>query len=370
MTELNKTIFHALHLEAGAKMVPFAGYDMPVQYPLGVKKEHLHTRQHAGLFDVSHMGQIRISGHDVPQLLEALMPVDIIDLPINKQRYGLFTTENGAVLDDLMITHANDHYFLVVNAACKSQDIDHLQQHLSGCNIEVLTDHALLALQGPDAKRVMAELAPDSTQMTFMTAASLNIEGIECFVTRSGYTGEDGFEISVPNAQAERLAKILLAYKQVEWIGLGARDSLRLEAGLCLYGQELTLEHSPIESSLLWAISKIRRPNEARAGNYLGASTIGKHILNGVSKKRVGIRPLGKMPVREGVELFDHQQQKIGYVSSGGFGPSTNTPIAMAFVETEYATIGTQIIASVRNKHVDVEVVKLPFVQQNYYRGE
>lgn len=366
---LQKTALHALHLEAGAKMVPFAGYEMPVQYPLGVKKEHLHTREKAGLFDVSHMGQVRLKGNSAAEQLEKLVPVDIIDLPENKQRYALFTNEQGGVLDDLMVTNAGDHLYLVVNAACKAQDIQHLKDHLQDVEVEVLEDHALLALQGPKAKDVLAELAPESKQMTFMTAAKLTIAGINCFVTRSGYSGEDGFEISVQNADAEALAKALLAYDFVEWIGLGARDSLRLEVGLCLYGHELDTETSPIEASLIWAISKNRRPGGEREGGYPGADIIGQHISNGVSRKRVGIRALGKMPIRDGVELFNATNDKIGVITSGGFGPSANGPVAMASVAADYATLETKLFALVRNKKVEVEVAKLPFVPQNYYRG-
>lgn len=270
---LLKTPLHALHLELGARMVPFAGYDMPVQYPLGVLKEHLHTREHAGLFDVSHMGQIRLRGAQAAQGLETLVPVDILDLPVGMQRYAMFTNEQGGILDDLMVANlGNDTLFLVVNAACKEQDLAHLRQHLGDrCEIEPLFEsRALLALQGPDAVHVLARLAPDVAKMTFMQFAPVKLMGADCYVSRSGYTGEDGFEISVPREQAEALARHLLDQPEVKAIGLGARDSLRLEAGLCLYGHDMNEATTPIEASLLWAISKARRADGPRAGGFPG----------------------------------------------------------------------------------------------------
>ena len=367
---LKHTALFNLHQRLGAKLVPFAGYEMPVHYPLGIKKEHLHTRAQAGLFDVSHMGQIRLRGKRAAAALERLVPVDIIDLPKGCQRYALFTNEQGGVLDDLMVTNAGDHLFLVVNAGCKEQDIAHLQLHLKDqCEIEVLTNHALLALQGPAAAHVLAELAPESAEMVFMTARTLVLNGVECLVSRSGYTGEDGFEISVPNQHAEALAQLLLANELVEMIGLGARDSLRLEAGLCLYGHELTPAITPVEASLLWALSKTRRPDGARAGGYMGAEKILAQIANGVERKRVGLKPLGKMPVREGAELVDEAGNVVGFVSSGGFGVSLNAPVAMGYLPTELAQAGTLVNALVRNKSVPMQVVTLPFVKPNYYRG-
>ena len=369
-TDLKQTPLHDLHLELGAKMVPFAGYEMPVQYPLGIKKEHLHTREKAGLFDVSHMGQVILKGQGAARALERLVPVDIVDLGEMRQRYALFTNENGGVMDDLMVTNTGEHLFLVVNAACKQQDIAHLQTHLADqCQIEILENKALLALQGPMAGQVLAELAPESAEMTFMTAKNLQIDGIDCFVTRSGYTGEDGFEISVENDQADALARKLLANEHVEAIGLGARDSLRLEAGLCLYGNDLSNEITPIEASLLWALSKPRRAEGERPGGYIGADVIMQQIQDGVDRKRVGIKALGKMPVRDGVELVDENDQVIGSVSSGGFGPAFGGPVAMGYVSTEMAQEGVKLDALVRGKKVPVEVVKLPFVKQNYYRG-
>ena len=367
---LKQTALYELHQALGAKLVPFAGYEMPVQYPLGIKQEHLHTRAKAGLFDVSHMGQIRLKGKRAAAALERLVPVDIIDLPLMCQRYALLTNEQGGVMDDLMVTNAGDHLFLVVNAGCKEQDIQHLTMHLKDqCEIEVLNDHALLALQGPAAAEVLAALAPESTEMVFMTAKTLTINGVECFVTRSGYTGEDGFEISLPNRHAQALAKILLAHESVEMIGLGARDSLRLEAGLCLYGHELTDDISPLEASLLWALSKVRRVDGERPGGYIGANVIMAQMTQGVTRKRVGLKPLGKMPVRDGADLVDENQQVIGFVSSGGFGVSLNAPIAMGYLPSHLTKVGTMVTAIVRKKHVPMQVVKLPFVKQNYYRG-
>jgi len=369
-SSLQQTPLYNLHQELGAKLVAFAGYEMPVQYPLGIKKEHLHTRQKAGLFDVSHMGQIRLKGKRAAKALERLVPVDIIDISEMCQRYALFTNEQGGVMDDLMVTNAGDYLFLVVNAGCKAQDIQHLKMHLQDqCEIDVLEDHALLALQGPKAGEVLAKLAPESKEMVFMTAKNLVINGINCFVTRSGYTGEDGFEISVANNDAENLARVLLADDAVEAIGLGARDSLRLEAGLCLYGHDLDNDITPVEASLLWALSKPRRAEGARPGGYIGAETIMAQIQNGVDRKRVGLKPQGKMPVRDGAEIVDENDHVIGLVTSGGFGVSLNCPVAMGYVPTELAKEGTVLQSVVRNKKVPLEVVKLPFVKQNYYRG-
>ena len=368
--ELLKTALHDLHVELGAKMVAFAGYAMPVQYPLGIVKEHKHTRENAGLFDVSHMGQLRISGEQAAAALESLMPVDIVDLALMKQRYALLTNEQGGVMDDLMVTNAGDYLFVVVNAACKQQDIEHLQQHIGDdCEIEVLEDHALLALQGPQAGAVLGRLAPGSKDMVSMTAKQLEIDGISCFITRSGYTGEDGFEISVHNDQAERLARTLLVQPEVEAVGLGARDSLRLEAGLCLYGHDLDRHTTPVESSLLWALSKSRRADGERPGGYPGADIIMRQISEGVERKRVGLKPEGRMPVREGAVIVSRDDVEVGKVTSGGFGPSVDGPVAMGYVRTDLAAIDTRLFALVRGKEVPVTVVKLPFVQQRYYRG-
>ncbi|KRP47685.1 glycine cleavage system aminomethyltransferase GcvT [Pseudomonas poae] len=369
---LLKTPLHALHLELGARMVPFAGYDMPVQYPLGVMKEHLHTREHAGLFDVSHMGQIRLSGANAAKALESLVPVDIIDLPVGMQRYAMFTNEQGGILDDLMVANlGNDELFLVVNAACKDQDLAHLRKHIGEqCSIEPLFEaRALLALQGPAAVKVLARLAPEVTRMTFMQFASVRLLGVDCYVSRSGYTGEDGFEISVPAANAESLARSLLAETEVQPIGLGARDSLRLEAGLCLYGHDMNTETTPIEASLLWAISKARRSDGARAGGFPGAEKIFSQQQTGVTRKRVGLLPQERTPVREGAEVVDEQGTVIGTICSGGFGPSLGGPLAMGYLDSAFTALDTEVSALVRGKKVPLRVSKMPFVPQRYYRG-
>ena len=370
-TEIRTTPFHKMHVNAGAKMVPFAGYEMPVSYPLGIKKEHNHTRERAGLFDVSHMGQIRLSGEHAMSALESLVPVDIIDLPLMRTRYALFTTENGGVLDDLMVTNLGDNdLFLVVNAACKEADYDHLKNHLgASCEIEFYDDLALLALQGPKAAMVLSEFVPSVKEMTFMTAKQTMLNDIDCFITRSGYTGEDGYEISVSAKDAESLASSLLSSEEVEWVGLGARDSLRLEAGLSLYGHELDISHSPVESSLNWALSKARRLGGEREGNYLGSKVIMNQIENGSDTKVVGLIPEGRMPVRDGAIIQDENGNQIGYVTSGGFGPTLNKPISIARLETKFTNSHSKIFALVREKKIAVEIVKLPFVKHNYYRG-
>ncbi len=369
--ELLSTPLHALHIEAGAKMVPFAGYDMPVQYPLGVKKEHLHTREAAGLFDVSHMGQLRLHGKGAAEVLESLVPVDIIDLPEGKQRYAFFTNEEGGILDDLMVANLGDHLFVVVNAACKSQDIAHLEAHLpSGVELEVINDRALLALQGPKAAEVLARLQPAVSDMVFMDIQQIAIDGVECIVSRSGYTGEDGYEISVPADQASAFANKLTSFDEVEWIGLGARDSLRLECGLCLYGHDLDTTTTPVEASLLWGIQPVRRIGGAREGGFPGADIILKQIqTKDVSRKRVGLVGQTKAPVREGTELFDGNGEKIGIVTSGTAGPTAGKPVSMAYIQTDFAAIGTEVFAEVRGKMLQMTVEKMPFVPQRYYRG-
>lgn len=367
---LARTPLYDLHVELGARMVPFAGYEMPVQYPTGVLKEHNHTRTQAGLFDVSHMGQVRLSGPDAAAALETLVPVDIVDLPLNMQRYAMFTNEQGGILDDLMVSNGGDHLFVVVNAACKQQDVAHLRKHIADrCGIEELGDRALLALQGPAAGAVMARLAPQTAKMIFMQTTRLTLAGVECFVSRSGYTGEDGFEISVPGDKAEELARLLLAQPEVAPIGLGARDSLRLEAGLCLYGHDMGETTSPVEASLSWALSKARRYDGARPGGYLGADVIMRQLAEGVARKRVGLLVKDRMPVREGAELVGPEGNVIGKVTSGGFGPTLGGPVAMGYVDMAHANIGAALQAIVRGKPVPVEVAKTPFVPQRYYRG-
>lgn len=365
------TPLHALHLEMGGKMVPFAGYEMPVQYQLGVRKEHLHCRQAAGLFDVSHMGQLRLIGENAAQALESLVPVDIVDLQSGKQRYAFFTNEQGGINDDLMVANFADHLFVVVNAACKDADVAHLQANLpADVQLEVITDRALLALQGPQAAQVLAKLNPAVNDMVFMDALKMQLAGVECYVSRSGYTGEDGFEISVPAPQAQQLARELLAYEDVEWIGLGARDSLRLECGLCLYGHDLDTTTTPVEASLLWAISKNRREDGLRAGGFPGDKLILEQIKNkDVTRKRIGLVGMTKAPVREGTLLFDAQDNEIGKVTSGTYGPSKEMPVAMAYVATKFNVIGTEIFALVRGKKLAMTVEKMPFVAQRYYRG-
>ncbi|WP_269620856.1 glycine cleavage system aminomethyltransferase GcvT [Zhongshania sp. BJYM1] len=364
------TPLNALHRELSAKMVPFAGYDMPVQYPLGVLKEHLHVRNAAGLFDVSHMGQIRVSGPNVAAELEKLMPQDVIGLPENRQRYGLLTNEQGGILDDLMFANCGDDFLLIVNAACKRQDFAWLKQHLpADIKMEMLEDQGLLALQGPQARQVLSRLAPETATMIFMDTADCMIGGISCWLSCSGYTGEDGFEISVAPEQTEALARLLLAEPEVEFIGLGARDSLRLEAGLCLYGHDMDETISPISANLLWSISKARRPDGVRSGGYPGDSFISSQLANGVTEKRVLLDVEGKAPVREGAEIVTTSGETVGRVTSGGFGPSIGRPIVMAYVATAALNSDESLFASVRGKQLPVTLRKTPFVEQRYYRG-
>ena len=364
------TPLHALHTELGARMVPFGGYDMPVQYPKGILAEHRHTRVAAGLFDVSHMGQVLLKGDAADAALESLVPVDIVDLGLFKQRYALFTNEAGGILDDLMVTRREHDLFLVVNAACKHQDIAHLQQHIgSRCTVEPLPEQALLALQGPQAVTALARLNPGVQRLVFMTGGHFALDGIDCFVTRSGYTGEDGFEISVPGNQAERLARALLAQPEVQPIGLGARDTLRLEAGLCLYGHDIDTTTTPVEGALTWAIQKVRRAGGARAGGYPGASVIDTQLAQGASRKRVGLIGSERVPVREGAQLVDANGAVIGQVTSGSLGPSVNQPVALAYVGTAHAAVGTAVFALVRDKKVPLTVAPLPFVPNGYFRG-
>ncbi|OPX54985.1 aminomethyltransferase [Oceanospirillum multiglobuliferum] len=369
--DLKQTPLYNLHKELGARMVPFAGYEMPVQYPLGVKKEHIHTREQAGLFDVSHMGQVKLTGENAAKALEALVPVDIIDLPVGKQRYAFFTNENGGIMDDLMVTNYGDCIYVVVNAACKEQDIAHMRANLGDdVQLEVLDDAALVALQGPMAATALSRLAPEVAGMVFMDAKAVTIDGVECLVSRSGYTGEDGYEISIPSAEAERLCRLFLAQPEVEAIGLGARDSLRLESGLCLYGHDIDTTTTPLEGSLIWAISKARRAEGERAGGFPGAEVILSQIANkNWTRKRVGLLGEGRAPIREGAELFDAEGNKIGVVTSGTFGPSIDKPVAMGYVATEFSALDTQVFASVRGKMLPMIVGRMPFIEQRYYRG-
>lgn len=367
------TPLNALHLELGARMVPFAGYSMPVQYPAGLMSEHLHTRKAAGLFDVSHMGQLRLVGSDAAAAFESLMPVDVIDLPVGKQRYGMLLNDDGGILDDLMFFRvAQDELFVIVNGACKVADIAHISDRIGHrCQVQPLPDHGLLALQGPLAATVLARLAPGVEKLVFMTGGRFSIAGCECFVTRSGYTGEDGFEISVPGLQAEKLARALLSHPEVQPIGLGARNSLRLEAGLCLYGNDIDTTTTPPEAGLNWAVQKVRRTGGARAGGFPGAEKILAQIDQPqiLPRKRVGLVALERVPVREHTELQSLDGQRIGEVTSGLLGPSVNAPIAMGYVEPAHSSIGTRINAMVRGKAVPMEVRALPFLPANYYRG-
>ncbi|MBL8309329.1 MAG: glycine cleavage system aminomethyltransferase GcvT [Burkholderiales bacterium] len=368
---LLRTPLYDLHVSLGARMVPFAGYDMPVQYPLGVLKEHLHTRAHAGLFDVSHMGQLELHGPDAANALESLVPVDVIGIPAGKQRYALFTNDAGGILDDLMIFNTGSYLHVVVNAACKTQDIAHLKKHIGNrCEIKVRDDLALLALQGPGAEAALKGIATGEVPATFMAGGRLLIAGVDCLITRSGYTGEDGFEISVPASQSEALAKALLAQPNVQPIGLGARDSLRLEAGLCLYGHDLDTTTTPVEASLTWAMQKVRRTGGERAGGFPGAGVILGQLDNPstVKRKRVGLKPEGRAPIREGVELQDGARNKIGVVTSGGFGPTVNGPVIMAYVDAAHAAVGTQISAMLRGTPTPVTVVGMPFAPHGYKR--
>lgn len=373
---LKSTPLHGLHVSLGGKMVPFAGYDMPVQYPAGVLKEHLHTRSSAGLFDVSHMGQIALrpkSGkvEDAARALERLVPQDIVAIAPGRQRYAQFTNAEGGILDDLMVANFGDHLFLVVNAACKSGDEAHLRAKLSDdCIIDSLADRALIALQGPKAESALAKLCAEAPSMKFMDSGPRKVAGIDCFVSRSGYTGEDGFEISVPAGDAERLAKTLLDNPDVLPIGLGARDSLRLEAGLCLYGHDIDTTTTPVEAGLEWSVQKSRRTGGARAGGFPGTEKILAHFDHGASRRRVGLRTEGRAPVREGALLFADatSSEPIGKVTSGGFGPSLNAPVAMGYVPTASSAIDTKLFAEVRGQRLAVQIATMPFVKNTYKR--
>jgi aminomethyltransferase len=372
---LKKTPLHALHLSLGARMVPFAGYDMPVQYPAGVMKEHLHTRAEAGLFDVSHMGQVIVkaksgSYEDAALALESLVPVDILGLAEGRQRYGFFTDDTGCILDDLMITHLDDHLFIVVNASCKEADLAHLQAHIGDqCDITLL-NRALIALQGPRAVEVLAELWADVAAMKFMDVRHCRLHDVSCLVSRSGYSGEDGFEISIPVDKAEDVTMRLLEHPDVQAIGLGARDSLRLEAGLCLYGNDIDTTTSPVEAALEWAMQKARRGNGARAGGFPGSGRILSELENGAARRRVGLKPEGKAPVRGHAKLYADAEGKveIGEVTSGGFGPSVEGPVAMGYVPLSHAAAGTLVYAEVRGKYLPTTVSALPFVTPTYKR--
>ena len=366
------TPLHALHLELGARMVPFAGYAMPVQYPAGLMAEHRHTRSAAGLFDVSHMGQLRLVGPDAAAAFESLMPVDVIGLGVGKQRYGLLLSDTGTILDDLMFVNRGDDLFVIVNGACKAADIAHIQARIgTRCTVQPLPEQALLALQGPQAVAALSRLVPGVERLVFMTGARFTWQGTELFLTRSGYTGEDGFEISVPATAASALARALLAQPKVKPIGLGARNSLRLEAGLCLYGNDIDTTTTPVEAALGWAMQKVRRTGGTRAGGFPGAERV-LGQLNGaapLTRKRVGLIAQERVPVREHTELQDLAGRRVGEVTSGLLGPTCDQPVAMGYVETALAASGTRLQALVRGKPVPMVVADLPFVPTRYYRG-
>ncbi|WGT63573.1 glycine cleavage system aminomethyltransferase GcvT [Variovorax paradoxus] len=380
---LLKTPLHDLHVELGARMVPFAGYSMPVQYPAGLMAEHKHTRDAAGLFDISHMGQLRLVGPDAAAAFETLMPVDVIDLAPGKQRYGLLLNDEGGILDDLMFfNEGHGSIFVIVNGACKVADLAHIQQKIGArCDVQPMPDHALLALQGPQAATVLARLSPGIERFVFMTGGAVKIGGIPAFATRSGYTGEDGFEISVAGKDADALARLLLAQPEVKPIGLGARNSLRLEAGLCLYGNDIETTTTPVEASLNWAIQKVRRTGGAREGGFPGAAKVlaqlaaatagaaGRTDHDTLKRKRVGLVALERVPVRDGTLLQSFEGRDIGIVTSGLLGPTADRPVAMGYVATAFSEPGTRVQAIVRGKPVPMEVSTLPFVPARYYRG-
>ena len=367
---LSTTPLHGLHLELGAKMVAFAGYDMPVSYPAGIIAEHRHCRASAALFDVSHMGQLRLVGAEAAKALETLVPMDVAGLAAGQQRYAFFTNSNGGLLDDLMITRRADDLLLIVNAACKAADIKHLVTHIGHrCTVQPLPDRALLALQGPKAVHALARLNPAVTSLTFMTGVPVLLAGADCFVTRSGYTGEDGFEISVPASHAETLARALLALPEVRPAGLGARDTLRLEAGLCLYGHDIDATTTPIEAGLGWAIQKLRRNGGARPGGYPGAAVIDGQFATGPRTRRVGLLGLERVPVREGAVIVDGHGHKLGRVTSGTLSPTVNEPIAMAYLAANHALPHHEVYAEVRGKRQPMRVSAMPFAPHRYFRG-
>ncbi|MCX2561597.1 glycine cleavage system aminomethyltransferase GcvT [Acetobacter farinalis] len=369
------TPLYNLHVDAGGKMVPFAGYAMPLNYADGIMAEHRHVRTHAGLFDVSHMGQVRLrarsgDGAAAAHALERLVPADIVSLKSGRQRYTQFTNEKGGILDDLMVARMGESLLLVINAACKAADIAHLQDELADCLVEVLEDRALLALQGPEAEAALARLAPSVRDMTFMEVREVDVGGALGIISRSGYTGEDGFEISVPALDASRVARKLLEQPEVKLIGLGARDSLRLEAGMCLYGSDIDETTTPVEAALEWSIQKSRRRGGVREGGFPGADVILAQLEEGVSRRRVGLLPEGRAPVRGGAPLYADGEftTPLGKVTSGAFGPTAESPVAMAYVATDYAAPNTPVVAELRGRAVPAIVHVLPFVPARFKR--
>ncbi|MFQ3354522.1 MAG: aminomethyltransferase [Paracoccaceae bacterium] len=371
---MNKTALHDLHMKANAKMVPFAGYEMPVQYPLGVMNEHLQTRNSVGIFDVSHMGQIIVrpkSGQmsEAALALEKLAPICLLSLLKGKQRYTMLTNSSGGIIDDLMVANYGQYFLLIVNASCKGNDLNHLKSNLEeSCYVENINNRSLIALQGPKSESVIRKLVGDSIKMQFMDCEVLYLAGIECWVSRSGYTGEDGFEISIPNESVQFVTSLLLDDLSVELIGLGARDSLRLEAGLCLYGHDIDTQTSPIEASLSWCIHKARRVGGIREGGFPGSKRILHELEHGPKRRRVGILPTGRAPMREGTILFSsaNKQEQIGIVSSGGFSPTLERPISMGYVLTKFSQTGTEIFGEVRGKLQPAIIDKIPFKSTNY----
>ena len=371
---LRKTPLYDLHRDLRAKLTEFAGYEMPVQYGLGILGEHQHTRAKAGLFDVSHMGQVILRGRSYTETalaLEKLLPTDVLGLEVGRQRYGLLTTNSGGILDDLMFSNRGDHIFIVLNAACKNSDIKHLKSLLEPeILVEEVLNRALIALQGPASETVLGELNPQVKNMKFMDVETLLVSGVECWISRSGYTGEDGFEISIPAADAELVTRSILSNEDVEFIGLGARDSLRLEAGLCLYGHDIDRSSTPVEACLTWAIQKVRRANGERAGGFIGSKIILKQLDGGTERKRVGFLPQTRAPMREGVEVFETESSKdtIGKITSGGYGPTVGYPVAMGYIDSKYTHNRNNLFGELRGKRVPVKVSKIPFVPLNFKR--
>ena len=371
---LRKTPLYDLHRDLRAKLTEFAGYEMPVQYGLGILSEHQHTRAKAGLFDVSHMGQVILRGRSYTETalaLEKLLPTDVLGLEVGRQRYGLLTTNSGGILDDLMFSNRGDHIFIVLNAACKNSDIKHLKSLLEPeILVEEVLNRALIALQGPASETVLGELNPQVKNMKFMDVETLLISGVECWISRSGYTGEDGFEISIPATDAESVTRSILSNQDVEFIGLGARDSLRLEAGLCLYGHDINQATTPVEASLTWAIQKVRRANGERAGGFIGSKIILKQLDGGTERKRVGFLPQTRAPMREGVEVFETESSEdtIGKITSGGYGPTVGYPVAMGYIDSKYTHNKNNLFGELRGKRVPVKVSKIPFVPLNFKR--
>ena len=374
--KLMQTPLNKLHQNNNARMTAFAGYNMPLQYENGIMSEHLHTRSHAGLFDVSHMGQIVLRGNDfnqVAEALETLIPMEVKTLKADRQRYGFFTNSTGGILDDFMFSNRGDHIYMVVNASRKEDDIKHLREHLEplGVSVENLENRALIAVQGPASEKVLSEHYPKISNMNFMDVSIIPIAGAECWISRSGYTGEDGFEISIPNKAAENVTETLLKHKSVELVGLGARDSLRLEAGLCLYGQDIDTKTSPVAAGLKWAMHKSRLSEGQKEGNFPGANTIFSEIKNGAEYKLVGFVPLGKAPIRTDTQLFDNGTScvPIGRITSGLFSPTQKHPIALGYIKSEFSHLGHRVNAQVRGKLLEVEVTSLPFVKKNFKKN-